>query len=108
MDKYLQDISRDRRYWERKREEVRRERNRLNEISEKYQSELEEIDRKRKEILAQAKLQAEQLIAESNAKIESTIRQIRRPQARQGENQAGPQVAHRIQGEHNRSLRSAS
>jgi DNA mismatch repair protein MutS2 len=29
MDKYLQDISRDRRYWERKREEVRRERNRL-------------------------------------------------------------------------------
>ena len=56
MDKYLQDISRDRRYWERKREEVRRERNRLNEISEKYQSELEEIDRKRKEILAQAKL----------------------------------------------------
>jgi DNA mismatch repair protein MutS2 len=81
MDKYLQDISRDRRYWERKREEVRRERNRLNEISEKYQSELEEIDRKRKEILAQAKLQAEQLIAESNAKIESTIRQIREAQA---------------------------
>lgn len=77
MDKYLQDISRDRRYWERKREEVRRERNRLNEISEKYESEMEEINRKKKEILAEAKQQAERLIAESNAKIESTIRQIK-------------------------------
>jgi DNA mismatch repair protein MutS2 len=81
MDKYLQDISRDRRYWERKREEVRRERNRLNEISEKYESEMEEINRKKKEILAEAKQQAERLIAESNAKIESTIRQIKEAQA---------------------------
>ncbi|OJV37237.1 MAG: endonuclease MutS2 [Bacteroidia bacterium 43-41] len=81
MDKYLQDISRDRRYWERKREEVRRERNRLNEISEKYEFEMEEINRKKKEIMAQAKQQAEQLIAESNAKIESTIRQIKEAQA---------------------------
>lgn len=81
MDKYLQDISRDRRYWERKRDEVRRESKRLSEISEKYETEMEEINRKKKEILAQAKQQAEQLIAESNAKIESTIRQIKEAQA---------------------------
>lgn len=81
MDKYLQNISRDRRYWERKREEIRRERNRLNEISEKYESEMEEINRKKKKILAEAKQQAEQLIAESNARIENTIRQIREAQA---------------------------
>ena len=81
MDKYLQDISRDRRYWERKRDEVRRERNRLSEISEKYEIEMEEINRRKKEILAQAKQQAEQLIAESNAKIENTIRQIKEAQA---------------------------
>ena len=81
MDKYLQDISRDRRYWERKRDEVRREHNRLTEISEKYQSEMEEVNRKKKEILAQAKQQAEQLIAESNARIENTIREIKEAQA---------------------------
>ncbi len=80
MDKYLQDISRDRRYWERKRDEVRRERNRLSEISEKYETEMEEINRKKKEILTQAKQQAEQLIAESNAKIENTIRLIKEAQ----------------------------
>ncbi|MDO5665047.1 MAG: endonuclease MutS2 [Bacteroidia bacterium] len=81
MDKYLQDISRDRRYWERKRDEVRRERNRLSEISEKYETEMEEINRKKKEILAQAQQQAELLIAESNARIEGTIRQIKESQA---------------------------
>ncbi|MDR0421555.1 MAG: endonuclease MutS2 [Proteiniphilum sp.] len=77
MDKYLQDISRDRRYWERKREEIRRERKRLEEIASKYESGLETIDRQKKEILTQAREQAEQLLTESNARIENTIREIR-------------------------------
>lgn len=81
MDKYLQDIARDRRYWERKRDEVRRERNRLTEISEKYETETEELNREKKQILAQARQQAEQLITESNARIESTIRQIKENRA---------------------------
>jgi len=33
MDKYLQDISRDRRYWERKRDEIRREQKHLEEVT---------------------------------------------------------------------------
>lgn len=77
MDKYLQDISRDKRYWERKRDEIRRENKRLAELSSKYESSLEDIDKQKKEILAQAKLQAEQLLAESNARIENTIKQIK-------------------------------
>ncbi len=81
MDKYLQDISRDRRYWERKRDEIRRERKRLEEITSKYETNLSEINKQKKEILAQAKQQAEQLLSESNAKIENTIRQIREAQA---------------------------
>lgn len=81
MDKYLQDISRDKRYWERKRDEIRRERKRLEELTTKYESNLEEINKQKKEILAQAKQQAEHLIAESNARIESTIREIRETQA---------------------------
>lgn len=81
MDKYLQDISRDRRYWERKRDEIRRERKRLEEITSKYETDLSEINKQKKEILSQAKQQAEQLLSESNAKIENTIRQIREAQA---------------------------
>jgi len=81
IDKYLQDISRDKRYWERKREEIRHERKRAEDLSSKYQAELEEIDKQKKEILTQAKLQAEQLLAESNAKIEGVIREIRQSQA---------------------------
>ena len=70
IDKYLQDISRDKRYWERKRSEIRHERKRASELSAKYQAELEEIEKQKKEILSQAKLQAEQLLTESNARIE--------------------------------------
>ncbi len=81
IDKYLQDISRDKRYWERKRNEIRRERKRASELSAKYQAELEEIEKQKKEILLQAKLQAEQLLAESNARIEKVIREIRQSQA---------------------------
>ena len=77
MDKYLQDIARDRRYWERKRDEIRRERNRMEENAMKYESGLEEIEKQKKEILRQARLQAEQMLAESNARIENTIREIR-------------------------------
>lgn len=77
MDKYLQDISRDKRYWERKRDEIRRERKRLEEITSKYEADLETINKQKKEILAQAREQAEQLLAESNARIENTIREIR-------------------------------
>lgn len=77
MDKYLQDISRDKRYWERKRDEIRRERKRLEEIIARYEADLEVINRQKKDILTQAREQAERLLAESNARIENTIREIR-------------------------------
>jgi DNA mismatch repair protein MutS2 len=81
MDKYLQDIARDRRYWERKRDEIRRERKRLAEITSEYEANLEEVNRQRKEILAQAKEEAKRLLAESNARIENTIRGIQEAKA---------------------------
>ncbi len=81
MDKYLQDIVRDRRYWERKRDEIRRERKRLAGITSEYETNLEEIDRQRKEILSQAKEEAARLLAESNARIENTIRGIQEAKA---------------------------
>jgi DNA mismatch repair protein MutS2 len=81
MDKYLQDISRDRRYWERKRDEIRRERKHLEEVTSKYETDLEAIDKQKKEILTEARKMAEQLLAESNARIENTIREIREMKA---------------------------
>ncbi len=81
MDKYLLDIARDKRYWERKRDEVRRERKRLEKAAMKYEADLEVIARQKKEILAEARQQAEQLLAESNVRIEQTIREIKEAKA---------------------------
>jgi DNA mismatch repair protein MutS2 len=81
MDKYLQDIVRDKRYWEAKRQQIRQQEKRLEELSERYQSDLEKMTAQRKELIAQAKAEAERLLAETNARIENTVRQIREAQA---------------------------
>ena len=81
MDKYLQDIARDRRYWERKRDEIRRERKRLGEVTSRYESDLEDINKQKREILTEARKEAEGLLAGSNAIIEKTIREIRESEA---------------------------
>ena len=81
MDKYLQDIIRDKRYWESKRQNIRQQEKRLEEQSERYQSHLEKIENQRKEIIAQAKTDAERLLSETNAIIEKTIREIKEAQA---------------------------
>ncbi len=75
-DKYLQDIVRDKRYWENKRQNVHRKEKELDEALEKYSAEAEELRRKRKEILREAGEESERLIKEANAKIENTIRAI--------------------------------
>src|SRR5690554_15766 len=81
MDKYLQDISRDKRYWERKRDEIRRERKRLDEAASKYEADVEAINKQRKEILERAREEAERMVAESNARIENTIRGMKEAKA---------------------------
>ena len=81
MDKYLQDIVRDKRYWETKRQNVRQKEKRLEEITETYETDLLEVEKQRKEILRQAKADAEHILSEANAKIENTIRSIREAQA---------------------------
>ena len=77
-DKYLQDIVRDKRYWETKRQNIRKKEKQMEDTIARYQQEMEELERKRKEILQKAKEDAEHLLQESNAKIENTIRTIRR------------------------------
>ena len=80
-DKYLQDIVRDKRYWETKRQNIRKREKVMEDTIARYERELEELEKSRKEILKKAKEDAEHLLEESNAKIENTIRTIKEAQA---------------------------
>ena len=80
-DKYLQDIVRDKRYWEGKRQTIHQHEKSLEGHIQRYETNLEEIERERKQILNRAKQQAEELLAEANRKIENAIREIKEAQA---------------------------
>ena len=80
-DKYLQDIVRDKRYWENKRQNIHLREKEMEKTIARYETEIAELQRSRKEILRKAKEDAEQLLRESNAKIENTIKTIREAQA---------------------------
>ena len=80
-DKYLQDIVRDKRYWEQKRQSIRQKEKQLDEIIAHYENERTELSASRKAILHEAKEKANQLLESSNAQIENTIRTIREAQA---------------------------
>ena len=81
VDKYLQDIVRDKRYWEGKRQTIRQREKHMEETIERYQTEIEDLQKSRKEILRKAKEEVEQLMQEANARIENTIRSIKEAQA---------------------------
>ena len=80
-DKYLQDIVRDKRYWEGKRQTIHQHEKSLEGHIQRYETNLEEIERERKQILSRAKQQAEELLAEANRRIENAIREIKEAQA---------------------------
>jgi len=84
-DKYLQDIVRDKRYWESKRQTVHQREKDMEKTIARYESDISEIEKSRKEILKRAKEQAEELLKESNKKIENAIREIREGQAEKEE-----------------------
>ena len=80
-DKYLQDIVRDKRYWEGKRQTIHQHEKKLEASGQRLEAAVEEIEAERKEILRKAKEQAEELLRESNRKIENAIKEIREAQA---------------------------
>ncbi len=81
FEKHLREISRDKRYWEKKRESIRLANKRAEEAEEKLRNELEELEKKRKEIIAAAKKEARDLLANVNKQIENTIRTIKESNA---------------------------
>ena len=84
-DKYLQDIVRDKRYWENKRQTIHQREKSLEQAIARYESEVKELELSRKDILAKARQQAEDLLAGSNRIIEKTIKEIRESQAEKAE-----------------------
>ncbi len=80
-DKYLQDIVRDKMYWENKRQDIRKRERRLEETTQRYEEEMRTLQQQKRTVIAEAKEQAQHLLSESNARIENTIRAIREAQA---------------------------
>ncbi len=80
-DQYLLDITRDKRYWENKRQTVHGQEKALNRQLQELEQEVAELQKKRKQIIQEAKEQAQQIIKESNARVENVIREIREAQA---------------------------
>ena len=81
FDKHLREIARDKRYWEKKRDNIRRKDKQLEELSEKYLSQLESSKKERNLIIEKARREAEELMATANKRIERTIREIKESQA---------------------------
>lgn len=101
MDKYLQDIVRDKRYWESKRQNIRQREKKLEELTARYEADLTALEKQRKELLKQAKGDAAQILAEANARIENTIREIKEAQAEKEKTRAARQKFEQFKAELN-------
>ncbi len=80
-DRQLQDIARDKRYWENKRQSIRQKEKALEERIARYEEQMSAIKAQKREMLEEARQQAEQLLLQSNATIERTIREIKEAKA---------------------------
>ncbi len=81
FEKHLREISRDKRYWEKKRDNIRVSSKKAEEYEKNLMEELTKLRDQRKEILKKAKEEAETLLAQSNRMIENTIREIKESDA---------------------------
>lgn len=80
-DRHLRDIARDKRYWEAKRQSIRKHEKRLEELIQEYEKEISTVRNTGRDIILKAKEEAESLLNDSNRIIENTIRRIRESQA---------------------------
>jgi DNA mismatch repair protein MutS2 len=81
FDKHLKDVLRDKRYWDRKRQSIRIESKKLEDLVSNYEKEISELKYERKEIMKRAREEAEAILAEANRTVEKTIKEIRKAQA---------------------------
>jgi len=81
LDKYLLDITRDKRYWENKRSEIRKKEKQLEERLQRYTDDADTLRAHRREIIDEARAEAKKILESSNAVIERTIAEIKKANA---------------------------
>lgn len=81
FEKHLREIARDKRYWEKKRDNIRIASKKSEEYEQKLEEELTAFKNQRKEILKKAKEEAEAILAQTNRMVENTIREIKESHA---------------------------
>lgn len=81
LDKYLLDITRDKRYWENKRAEIRKKEKQLEERLQRYTDDADTLRARRREIIDEARAEAKKILESSNAVIERTIAEIKKANA---------------------------
>lgn len=81
MDKYLLDLTRDRKYWAEKRLAVKEKEKRLEHLISTLEGKSDQIGALRAEIISRARAEAREILSSANARIENAIRDIRAAQA---------------------------
>lgn len=105
-DKQLQDIARDKRYWENKRQNIRQKEKHLEEKIAHYEEQMAGIKAKKRAILEEANAEAADLLRKSNATIERTIREIKEAKAEKKATQAARQKVENLKSKVNASATS--
>ncbi len=80
-DKYLLDITRDKKYWSEKRLKIKEQELKLNRTLEEADRRASDLKEQRAKILAEARKEAQEIVAGANARIERTIREIKESNA---------------------------
>ena len=81
LDKYILDITRDRKYWENKRQNIRIKEKRLTELLDRYDEAVSSLSAERRDIIKTAKAEASDILSSANSAIERTIHDIKKANA---------------------------
>lgn len=84
-DRYVQDILRDKRYWQDKREVVHKQERQLEEAIAALEDQKAELRAKRQQLMDEARQQAREILNSANAMIERTVKEIKEAQAEKEE-----------------------
>lgn len=81
LERQLRQVAKDRRYWLRKREEMRRKSQETQRLQERLSAENDAVKERQRQIIEKARVEARTILRESNRIIEQTIREIKEKQA---------------------------
>ena len=81
LEKLLREAARDKRYWEKKRDKIRIEDKRLENLQTDLKEKEEALQSKKNEILGNARREAQQIVEDAGSLIEKTIREIKESKA---------------------------